>query len=518
MRFFLLYVDDRNVSFRLAGRYALCIMIKRAHKTLLLGGGWLVGIVVGSLFFFQWWFILMMVFIMLVGWFSRAILFFVLVVVMILGGFLLVKLSYPTYDEGFIAYYNEQKVTFKGMVREPDVRVDHIKLTIESSHIKQADQWLEVTGLVLVKAPLYPEYAYGDIVEVTCTLRAPEPIDDFHYERYLARYNIYSLCYHPRIIIRDQKKGGFIMEWVLVSKDAISQVINKTIPEPQAAFLAGILLGSRKGIPQDLIAGFNRTGITHIIAISGYNITIISVMLLNMCLAFGLNRKQAFYIIVIGVIFFTIITGASAAVVRSAIMGILVLVATHSGRKSNIGVTLMVTAVVMVMVNPKILLDDAGFQLSFIATMGLIYGVPVLEPLFKWVTPRFGLQENITTTSAAIIATTPLILYQFGRFSIAALFVNVSILFIIPIAMAIGFIQVVVGFLSTTGGQFISWLTWLLLTYIIKIVEWVSPWQFASIEVSISIVTMISLYILLILISYIYHQRRGVNYQGPRSK
>jgi competence protein ComEC len=137
----------------------------------------------------------------------------------------------------------------------------------------------------------------------------------------------------------------------------------------------------------------------------------------------------------------------------------------------------------MLLVNPKILAFDAGFQLSFLATMGLVYLSPILEKYFSnW--PEFhGLKNSLLTTVSAIIFTTPLILYQFGRLSIVAPLVNILVLPVIPWAMALGFAVAAVGMILWPLGWVMGWFVWLALSYIILIVRFFGNLPWSSIEI-----------------------------------
>lgn len=476
-------------------------MLKKSQKFFVYSLAFIIGIGTANFFNVQINFLV----IFMIGCFFSYIFFksekvrlVMLAVIFFILGTVCFYLHLPKVNEQHIAFYNEQKVIFQGVVQEPDVRLDHTKLTIETNMILLNENEVGLGGRVLVKTELYPTFDYGDYIQVECKLHEPQPIEDFRYDKYLARYNIYSTCSYAKIKLLKKNQGNFVISSLLKLKNLISEKINSTIAEPQASFLAGILIGSRKGIPTNLLTAFNRTGVTHIIAISGYNITIISVMIMNLCLAVGLHRKRAFYVIVIGIIFFTIITGASAAVVRSAVMGILVLFTKFLGRKMKVHNVLAFTAVCMLIVNPKILLDDAGFQLSFLATIGLIYFVPVIDKYFTWLPDKFALQENFVTTISAIILTTPLILYQFERLSIVAPLVNILILSFIPLSMLTGFVQVLGGFIDLDLGRAIGWLTWVVLEYIIRVVDFFSNLNFAAIDLPINLFSMLFCYIMLI--------------------
>ena len=276
------------------------------------------------------------------------------------------------------------------------------------------------------------------------------------------------------------------------------------MPEPQASFLAGLLIGAKKSIPADLMAVFNQTGTTHIIAVSGYNVTIIAAFLLLLAQNLGLSRKKAFWLIIFVLIIFVIITGLQASIIRASIMGALVLLANYLGRLSKIRNALVLAAGLMLIVNPKILVYDLGFQLSFLATLGLIYFNPILikvcqvEKFIKLKSLRIILGDYFITTLSAIILTTPLILYNFGKISLIAPLANILILPFIPIAMLLGFIAGILSLVFSQIGWVIGWSVWLVLTYIIWILEKLASLDWAYYEFAkINLWLMIGLYVII---------------------
>ncbi|MBU0964672.1 competence protein ComEC family protein, partial [Patescibacteria group bacterium] len=362
------------------------------------------------------------------------------------GGILRFQASIPVSDNSLIQQYNGQETTFIGLISsEPDTRKSHVKLTID---VKQGLEGLpeKITGKVLVNTYLFPEYHYGDLLKITCQLQAPEPITDddsgrvFNYDKYLTRFDIYSLCYRPYIEFIAADQGNVIMSTLLNIKTKFVQAVQLALPEPQASFLGGLILGAKKAIPDDLMESFNRTGTTHIVALSGYNITIIAILILNLCKHLWISRKGAFWVSLFAITFFVLITGAQASIVRAGIMGMLVLLATQLGRMSRITNTLVLAAVVMLLINPKVLVFDAGFQLSFLATIGLVYVSPIIEKVFKWVPAVLEIRASLVATLSATLMTLPLIIFQFGRLSLVAPLVNVLILPAIPVSMGLGFI------------------------------------------------------------------------------
>ncbi len=419
-----------------------------------------------------------------------------LIIIFCLFGFWRYQIALPTDNENYIHHYNEQKVTLTGRVVNLDPRPDEVKLTIRSLTCNNQ----KVSGLILITVPLFPEFHYGDELEISGRLQTPSIISGFNYKQYLAKDNIYSVIYSPSVKLLSTNKGNPIIRYIFTSKTFFQTKINQTIHEPQSALLSGILLGTRQNLPQELTDTFTKVGISHIIAISGYNITIIATLLMNLCLRLKINRIRAFKLIIAGLIFFVILTGLSASVVRAAIMGGLVLLAKHLGRGSKTDNVLMLTATIMCFINPKLLFFDAGFQLSFLATMGLIYLSPVLEPWLTWLPEKLSLRENATSTISAIIMTTPIILFQFQRFSVVAPIVNILVLPAIPISMLIGAFQLLSGIMYVPLGQMVGWFNFLVLSYVIKIAEWFSRLPFANVQIRIGVWLLIIFYLIIILI------------------
>jgi competence protein ComEC len=419
------------------------------------------------------------------------------------------ELSLPKENNNRIYYYNDQFVEFEGVIsQEPDQRAESVKYNISAQKVIIENAEIDVSGSVLVTSFLFPEYQYGDQLKFYCSLKSVEPIEDFAYDKYLARYNVYSLCYYPRIEVLEKEQGNIILASIFKFKSFFTSRINRILPEPHSSFLAGILIGARKSIPPDLIEAFNKTGTTHIIAVSGYNVTILATFLMLAAINLSIPRKKAFWLIIIILIIFAIITGLQASIIRASIMGGVVLLATYLGRISQIKNALVLTALVMLVINPKILVFDLGFQLSFLATLGLIYFSPIVMGLLriKNIKNKFlkiALGDYLITTMSAIILTTPLILYNFGKVSFVAPLANILILPFIPIAMLFGFISGVLSLVYVPLGWVAGWSVWLVLNYVTWVLEKLANLDWAYYEFSkISLSLMVLSY--LFIIGFIY--------------
>jgi len=370
-------------------------------------------------------------------------------------------------------------VEFNGcIVREVDVRVDKVKYVFDSE---------EYDGNVLVVANKYPLYSYGECFYVSGYQIKPGKLDDFAYDKYLARYGIYSVLYdpvfepldvHEAITVYD---GNFIYDKLYILKMLFEVRLGQLFAEPEASFMAGLIVGSRKGIPDDLMADFNTTGLTHIIAISGYNITLV-IVIVSSFLGF-LSRRQRIFWSILFIFLFVVFVGASAAVVRAGIMGIISLLALWDGRQSFVLRTLFFSAFFMNLWNPKILPYDVGFQLSFLATLGLIVVSPLIEKYFKWLPELVGVRESVLMTMSAQISALPIIVYNFGRLSVISPIANLFVLPFLPLAMAFGFFAVVSSGFSFGFGMVFAFFGFLILRLIVFFVAFFASVSFASVDV-----------------------------------
>ncbi|MFH0857120.1 MAG: ComEC/Rec2 family competence protein [Candidatus Magasanikbacteria bacterium] len=390
-----------------------------------------------------------------------------------------------------ILEYKDDEVPLLGYVStEPDVRIDGVRYILHITEGKAKGE------KVYISSDLYPRYVYGDRLQVLCTIREPEPIEDFRYDMYLARMGVSGLCTNANITKVGEGDGNSFFRGIYTIKSSVAERIELLWHEPYASFMAGLLYGYRGGLGS-LNEDFNRTGVTHIVAISGYNITIVVTLFLLLLSRLSLERKKSFYIIVCGVLVFVIFAGLSGSVVRAGIMGILVLLARHVGRMSYPRNILIFTAVLMCLENPYILLWDAGFQLSFLATLGLLYINPLLEKQSANFPELFGIKESFITTFSATIITFPLILFQFGRFSVVSIIVNILILWIIPYIMALGFFAVIFSYIWYPFAFLFSAIPFFGMAYITTVVRLFSSFSFASIELQVSFFVVVLLYSIL---------------------
>ena len=399
-------------------------------------------------------------------------------------------------------YANGSKAILTGIISdEPDRRPLQTKYTIEVFDLTNSSgTTIPVYGKVLATDHAqWPEFLYGDEVEVSGKLERPGIIDRFHYDNYLSRFGIHTVIYRAKLSKVSQGHGNKLFSKLFSTKKSFEGQINKLYSEPHASFLAGLLTGSRKGIPEHLMEDFNTTGLTHIIAISGYNITIVIAVISS--LLFWLPLKWRFTPAVIAIIAFTFFVGASAAVVRASIMGILGLLALQTERTAHTRLAVLWTLFFMLIRNPKYLWYDAGFQLSFLAVIGLIELSPHLDRWLVRIPKVLGMREALQMTIAAQLSAVPLIVMLFGRLSLVAPIANVLTAPAIPFAMLFGFLGTIISLISFPLGQLFAYIGWAFLQWIILVASIMSNVPLASIEVKfIGTIAIVIYYCLLVIL------------------
>lgn len=390
----------------------------------------------------------------------------------------------------------------------PDKRADFIRYTIEAESLRESETGavIPVNGLVLVKdTAMWPAYAYGQTVETTGMLERPERIEDFAYDRYLSRYGIYALQKARWIRPLTQSGANTIYGKLIDMREAVERRITLLMPEPQASFLMGLLTGSRRGMPEHLTNDFKITGLSHIVAISGFNITII-ISILGTFLFF-LPLRWRLVPSVTAIVAFTLFVGGSASVVRASVMGILGLVALQTGRLNHARLAILWTAFFMLLWNPKYLWYDAGFQLSFLAVLGLTETGDVLTKWLRKVPEALGIREGLAMTLSAQVFAVPWIIGLFGTMSLISPVANILVAPFIPLSMLTGTLAVVGSWIWFPLGQMFGYVTWFLLTAVIMICNRLAAVPYASVTLP-KIGTSVTLLYYAVLVAFLIRHRR----------
>ena len=378
----------------------------------------------------------------------------------------------------------EYETVIKGVISdEPDYRDSYTNLIIDTEYIDRPDKknHLYVHGKMLVRVDSGETYQYGEHVRLRGVLETPPENEEFSYKDYLALSGIYAYMRNAEATLLPEERSGHpIKTWIFDLKDRALTNVYELFPDPEASLLAGILLGVDTGLPKDLQEAFKDTGTTHIIAISGFNITIIAGLLFALSNRF-LGDKFGALVALFGIGIYTVLVGADAAVVRAAVMGGFALFARQVGRKQDAVTTLLLVAVGMSLHNSMVLWD-VGFQLSFAATAGLLF---FADPLAQWfvcqasrITSEERAQqiagpvgEYFLFTLAAQFATIPIMAYHFGRISLISFLANPFILPVQPAVMILGGIALIASLLLMPLGKILAIFALPFTTYTIRMVE-----------------------------------------------
>ena len=389
----------------------------------------------------------------------------------------------PHLTERHIAWYNDRdyEILVTGVITEPPDRRDtYTNLRLRVTEVNAGDEALSVHGLILARIPPGEVFHYGEVLHLRGHLQTPPEDEDFSYRDYLARQNVHAYMPDAAATRLPFYHGNPILAITYAIKDHALATIYKIFPDPEAPLLAGILLGVDTGLPAGLQQAFRDTGTTHIIAISGFNITIIAGLFITLFNRL-LGQRRGTVASVLGIAAYTLLVGAEPSVVRAAIMGGLGLFAWQVGRRQTAINTLAITAAVMTLFNPN-LPWDLGFQLSFGATLGLIlYAEPFQQLAVQSIT-RFSspgtaqqiikpLSTYLLFTLAAQLTTLPLLAYHFKRISLVALLANTFILPAQPPVMILGGLALLLSLFYLPLGQLAAWLAWPFTVYTTRMVE-----------------------------------------------
>lgn len=304
------------------------------------------------------------------------------------------------------------------------------------SDVRVADE--TVSGKILTRFPLYPNIEYGDRLLFTCLLEKPEPFNGFAYDRQLRSRGVLAICPFPEFVtvIAKSQRGGW--STILALRDQLISHLRLALPEPHASFISGLIFGGSSSLSTHIRDDFSRTGLSHILAASGFNVSLFSLFLLRLLLQSPLGRSWGLLVSVCLLVVYIIAAGATPAVVRAAIMACVLMIQMAIRRKASQRNMLLMALALMLLINPQILLDDVGFQLSFVATAALLFLLPHVEDRFLLFPQQFGIRTLIASSCVAIVATLPILLWHFGELSLMAPIANALILPFVPVLMALG--------------------------------------------------------------------------------
>ena len=404
------------------------------------------------------------------------------------------------------------------VVDDADVREHSVLLTVKAVRMSVASTTASIHSRLLVTAPAYSDGAYGDTVTVRGMLAIPAAFDTdtgrtFDYPGYLAVSGIAYELQNPKITITAHGKRNPIFAALFALKHWYVRGLAAALPEPAAALAGGITVGDKRSLGKELLDQFRTAGIVHIVVLSGYNVTIIAETLLK--LLWWMPLRAGLLTGALGIALFAILTGGAASIVRASIMAILALVARALGRTYFITRGLAVAVVCMAFWNPWIVVHDPGFELSVLATIGLVFVSPLLEEKVRWVTTRFGIREVIVATLGTQATVLPFLLYQTGSLSAVSLPVNILVLAVVPAAMLLSFIAALVGMTVPVLAPLAGFPAYVLLSYMLRVVSISVAVPHASIAVPpFPLWLMLFAYVIIFAWLWLIYKKKAASPQG----
>ncbi len=415
---------------------------------------------------------------------KEIIIIFILITIAV-ARFLFFIPKNPLYTEAI-----GRMVTVEGVVNDtPDIRLYNQQIILTPVGNK--------TNILLI-IPNDIEISYGDKIKVEGMLKEPENFittsgKEFNYKRYLGNQDIYFIIKNPEVEILSNGNGNYLKSILFKIRNAFIKNINKVIPPPESSLSNGLILGERGGFDTDTKQEFIQTGTIHIVALSGYNVTIVAE---NVMKVFSLIFSQTLSIIfgIVVILLFIIMSGASATAIRAGIMATIMLFGRMTGRKYDAGRALLIAAFLMITYDGRVI-TDISFQLSFLATFGVLFITPKVIS-WVWFFPiRFKIREIVATTISATISVIPILLYSTGILSLVSLPANILILPLIPITMFFSFVVGLFGFISPMLSLPFAFISDLLLSYILGVIHYFASLSYASVNIqSFPLIITITLY------------------------
>ncbi|HYF79333.1 MAG TPA: DNA internalization-related competence protein ComEC/Rec2, partial [Symbiobacteriaceae bacterium] len=282
----------------------------------------------------------------------------------------------------------------------------------------------------------------------------PKTPGGFDRAAYLARQGVYLALDTGEPVVRGPGRINLLRRVAVAARLRLEQSLRASLPARDAALMAGLLLGSRSDLPNDIKEAFRASGVFHLLAVSGGNLAMVIAPLVLLLRRAGLSKRAAAAAGIPAVIFFVLLTGAGPSVTRAGFMALLVLLGTVLRREKDAVNTLGAAVSILLLSTPG-LLFDLGFQLSVCATLGiLLFARPIehrLRPLLqKGMGEKLGrlAAQGLSVTFGAQLLVEPISLHNFGAVSTIAPLANLLVLLFLEPVVQLGSIAAIIGLAS----------------------------------------------------------------------
>lgn len=422
-------------------------------------------------------------------------------------------------------YLNKDFLVIGTIISNPELsnNKQKFKVKIISGRDEEGVEF-KLRGKILVYALSSPEYNYGDTLEIKGKCVEGGLIEDFDYSLYLKRFGISAVSYYPSI-----KRIDKISTWglsrfkflVYEFGNTLSREIDANLSYSSSAIVQAMFLGNKSLMDAKMKENFSHSGLSHIIAISGLHISLLSSILLQVLLNLGLSRKKSFYFCICFLIFYLVLIGAPASAIRASLMGFWALLAVYVGRLGNLSNALFLSGILMLFFNPLLLIVDIGFQLSFLAVTAIIFVYPVLKEFFqkkflsniilrKFFKTKIGqwVIDIISITLSVQILSAPILISSFKQISLIAPLSNLLVLAFLPLVISLILLALITSLFFPLLASIFYLVLDLIVSYIFWVGEFSSGIPYAYINIySWSIYLTLVYYALLI---YLLLKNRGL--------
>jgi len=406
-----------------------------------------------------------------------------------------------------LAYFLGREVILEGKIaQDPRARENYLELVIEPFFIKAENFEEKETRIgnspkVLVKVNKYLDLDYGDFLKIKGVLKEPQNFEGFNYQKYLFSKGIRAQIDFPKIEKLSQEGKPFFSIIFAFKRKALENIESYFSP-PKNYLFSALIFGEDGQMPRSLKEKLNLSGLRHISAVSGANISVLVFIFLEIFLFLGLWRFQASLLAFFLIVFYVLMIGTPFSAVRAAIMAGFALFAQLLGRFNAPLRGLIFAAFLITFFNPLVLRYDIGFQLSFLATLGIVELTPIFEkllPLGKDLKNLFlvFLKKNLSVILASQIFTLPLLLYNFGFFSLVSVFSNLLLAPLLPFLMMAGIVLIIFSFLLPFFAFLLSLLMFPFFVYFEALIDFFSGLSWSAFWFKISSFGFVLFYLIL---------------------
>lgn len=404
----------------------------------------------------------------------------ILCVFVIFGAALYSVFAPPTVSPALTSALDTETVIEGVVSRDPDIREKFIFLTVDVLSVNGE----EAKGKILASVDRFSDINYGVRVLISGKLKLPESFetDDgrtFNYPKYLLAHGVTHTVQFANVEVIGSGEGNHIVATLLGLKHALVEGIQRALPEPESALLAGLLLGEKQSLGEKITESFRNAGVVHIIVLSGYNVALVIGAILFIAQRI-FSRGVALAVAGVGILAFVVMTGATETGVRASVMALIVLLAQFLRRPTEGVRVLLIAGAGMALFNPYLVLFDLSYQLSMLATLGLVLFSNPLQKRMQFVPETLGLREIVATTVATQITVLPLLIFSIGSVSVVSLIANILVLPAVPAGMLFGFLASAISLLSSVLAFPFTALAYAVLHYIIQISVWLGSFSFSA--------------------------------------